>query len=67
MAKVSVDSSTCIGCGQCVAMFEDNFELNDETGTSQVKSQEGVVTEMSDICPVGAIKVVEETEESENE
>ena len=67
MAKVSVDSDTCIGCGQCVAMFEDNFEFDDETGTSKVKSQNGVVNEMADICPVGAIKVVEETEESENE
>ena len=68
MAKLSVDSETCIGCGQCVAMFEDNFEFDEETGTSKVKSEENAGMEMADICPVGAIKFVEEDETSnENE
>lgn len=68
MAKLSVDSETCIGCGQCVAMFEDNFEFDNETGTSKVKSEENAGMEMTEICPVGAIKFVEEDEPSnENE
>ena len=67
MAKLSVDTETCIGCGQCVAMFEDNFEFDDETGTSKVKSDENAGVEMVDICPVGAIKFVDADTSNENE
>ena len=67
MAKLEVDSNTCIRCGQCFAMFEENFKADDETGASTVISQENVVPEMVDICPVGAIKVIEEDENEENE
>ena len=66
MAKMSVDSETCIGCGQCVAMFGDNFDFN-EDGISTVKSQDNVVPDMVDICPVGAIKITEEDEKTTEE
>ena len=68
MAKLMVDPEICMGCGQCVAMFEDNFEFDDETGTSTVKSSDNAGPEMVDLCPVGAIKLLEEEEVSnENE
>ena len=66
MAKMTVDSETCIGCGQCVAMFGDNFDFN-EDGISTVKSQDNVVPDMVDICPVGAIKITEEDEKTTEE
>lgn len=63
MPKIIVDQETCIGCGACVAVASELFEL-DENGKAQTKkigelddeelkqAKEGV-----DTCPVQAIKV----------
>ncbi|MDD3481044.1 MAG: ferredoxin [Patescibacteria group bacterium] len=58
MAKVKVDKGLCIGCGTCVSMCEDCFELSDDM-KSQVK---GTCTadccnlkEVLEACPVAAI------------
>ncbi len=56
--KVSVDKEKCIGCGSCVALCEDNFELKD--GKAQAKKAVSDLPcnqDAADTCPVQAIKV----------
>jgi len=55
---VSVNKETCIGCGNCVAVCSDVFELKD--GKSQVKKGQGkskapCVKEAIDKCPSNSI------------
>ncbi len=57
--KVSVDGEKCIGCGACVSVCPDVFELGDD-GKSTVKEKETEMEcckEAKDICPVDAISV----------
>ncbi len=63
--KIQVDQDLCIGCGACVNLCPDIFEL-DDSGKSQVITDAncdscncdcGMIV---DSCPVGAIKVSEE-------
>ena len=59
MAKVSVDASTCVGCGLCEQLCPEVFQLNSE-GVAQVKGSECSqhnITDVADQCPVTAIKV----------
>ena len=59
MAKVSVDSSTCVGCGLCEQSCPEVFELQGD-GLAHIKSQSCVgcnLQEASDQCPVSAIKI----------
>ena len=64
MAKVSVDKDKCVGCGACVAVAPEVFELG-EDGKSSVKSEnvDGELLEKAKeakkTCPVGAIQVEE--------
>ncbi len=57
--KVKVNDS-CIGCGACMSIADDVFEMNDE-GLSSVKVSEvpeGSVDSVKDAmesCPTGAI------------
>ena len=70
MEKIKVND-TCIGCGLCVSQCEKYFEFNDE-GMSHAKDIElkeedkKEVLNIIESCPVGAIVVVEETENTEN-
>lgn len=59
--KVKVNKEACIGCGACIAICEDVFEMNEE-GISTVK-QEEVPSDLEDqvkdaieSCPTGAIE-----------
>lgn len=58
--KVKVNQESCIGCGACLAIAEDLFEMN-EDGLSQAKvetvpaDKEAVATEAMESCPTGAI------------
>lgn len=62
--KVSVDKNTCIGCGLCVSLANEVFELG-EDGKSQVKENADFEKNKEEIenakksCPVQAI-IVEE-------
>lgn len=59
MAKVTVDTSTCVGCGLCEQACPDVFEVQGD-GIAHVKSQVSAVCNVKDAaeqCPVGAIKV----------
>lgn len=54
-----VDEDKCIGCGACVAMCPEVFEMNSE-GKSIVKKCEGVSEDSIKLavnsCPVQAIE-----------
>ncbi|MCX7779102.1 MAG: ferredoxin [Patescibacteria group bacterium] len=58
--KVKVDKNCCLGCGSCVAICPENFEL-DEEGKSQVKNEEiedlGCSQQAADACPANCIKI----------
>ena len=61
--KVRVNQDSCIGCGACVAVAEDLFEIQD-SGLSHEKKQEvpvekeETVQEAMNVCPTGAIEEV---------
>jgi len=60
MKKVVVDKEKCIGCGLCVSLCPEVFELG-EDGKSQVKNSQGTcnLEEVVESCPVEAITVEE--------
>lgn len=51
--KIRVDQSACIGCNTCVAVYPDDFTLND-AGLADVVTGEAD-EEALGVCPVGAI------------
>ena len=59
MPKVSVDVSTCVGCGLCEQSCPEVFEVQGD-GMAHVKVHACPLhnlQEVSDSCPVNAIKV----------
>ena len=63
MKKVKIDESTCIGCGTCVALCPEVFELG-EDGKAKVKLQnsktpklQAEIDEAIEACPVKAISL----------
>ena len=59
MAKVTVDVSTCVGCGLCEQSCPEVFQVQDD-GIVHVKAQSCSIhnlQEVADTCPVNAIKV----------
>jgi len=59
MAKVTIDASTCVGCGLCVNACPDVFELG-EDNIARVKDFENSNCDFHDIasqCPVNCIAV----------
>jgi|AntAceMinimDraft_17_1070374.scaffolds.fasta_scaffold909975_1 ferredoxin len=49
-----VNQKKCIGCGGCVAMYPETFELKD--GKARIKDNSKFKKEMKSICPVEAIE-----------
>jgi ferredoxin len=59
MAKVTVDASTCVGCGLCAQSCADCFEMKDD-GLAHVKANTCSSCNLKDVadqCPVSAITV----------
>lgn len=61
MAKAKVNES-CIGCGACVGVASEVFDLNDDglavcTVEGDLGDLEGSAKEAADCCPVSAIEV----------
>ncbi len=59
MAKVTVDTATCVGCGLCEQACPDVFKIESD-GIAHVKSDacgSCSVKDVADQCPVSAIKV----------
>ena len=61
--RITVDKNKCIGCGTCVALAPEIFELGPDN-KSRVKNPEGADPQTAklaaDSCPVEAIKIEEE-------
>ena len=62
MKKPVVDWDLCIGCGSCVELCPEVFELKDDK--AYVKASDKCDTcnckEAMEICPVEAITIIEE-------
>lgn len=59
MAKVSVDTSTCVGCGLCEQTCPEVFEVQGD-GLAHVKMpfcSSHNLQEVAQQCPVNSIKV----------
>lgn len=58
--KIKVDKECCIGCGSCVAICPEVFELDDE-GKSRAKVDEleepGCAQQAAEACPASCINV----------
>lgn len=61
--KVKIDKEKCIGCGTCVALAKDTFEMNSEN-KAEVKKDEHdedeTVFQAAQSCPVAAVEVEDE-------
>jgi len=60
MAKVTVDASTCVGCGLCEQPCPADFEVQGD-GVAHVKAQTCAtcnLQEVADSCPVSSIKII---------
>ena len=58
--KITVNQELCVGCGVCVSLCPDVFELQDDgkakvVNTDNYKNCDCEESESS--CPVGAIKI----------
>ena len=58
---VKVNSEKCIGCGSCVSVCDEVFEIDSETHKARVKagqenSERDCVQQAKDFCPVQAIE-----------
>lgn len=59
MAKVTVDASTCVGCGLCEQNCPEVFQIKDD-GIAHVKAQVCAthnLKDVADMCPVNAIQI----------
>ncbi|MCK5040225.1 MAG: ferredoxin [Candidatus Aenigmarchaeota archaeon] len=60
--KIEHDIDACIGCGACISMCPDNWEMSNE-GKAIPKKAEldeiGCNEEAKDSCPVDCIKIEE--------
>ncbi|OYT35468.1 MAG: ferredoxin [Candidatus Aenigmarchaeota archaeon ex4484_52] len=60
--KIAHDKDLCIGCGACVSMCPDNWEIDDE-GKAKIINDEveniGCNKDAKDSCPVDCIKIKE--------
>ena len=65
MKKIIVNEN-CIGCGMCIAIDNEHFDFQD--GLSHAISNENLDSEALknaiDSCPVGAIKIEDDSEEN---
>jgi len=62
--KVKIDKDKCLGCGTCVAIAPEVFEI-DESGKSKVKEgvdlekNKDLIIQAKDSCPTQAIEIEE--------
>lgn len=59
--KIKIDEEKCIGCGSCVAVCPDCFEMTDDNKArlkDEITNTE-CVQEAVDVCPVQVIEIEE--------
>jgi len=59
MAKVSVDVSTCVGCGLCEQSCPEVFQVGGD-GIAHIKAQSCALHNLQEVaeqCPVNSIKI----------
>jgi ferredoxin len=59
MAKITIDTATCVGCGLCEQSCPEVFEVQGD-GLAHVKAQGGAscnLQEIAEQCPVNSIKI----------
>lgn len=58
--KIKIDEEKCIGCGSCVAVCADCFEM-DDNNKARLKDNCDMkcIQEAIDICPVQVIEIEE--------
>jgi len=56
-ACAQVNADRCIGCGKCVRVAPEAFEINPETGKAEIRdgAPQDAVERGAQACPVGAI------------
>jgi ferredoxin len=59
--KVKVDEKTCVGCGECVDMCPEVFEMDDDVAVTKIEDVPADLhdscREAAEACPVEAIIV----------
>jgi len=56
MYKVKVNNEKCIGCGACVAICPEVFELKQsKANVKKAKTEKECAKQAADSCPVNAI------------
>jgi ferredoxin len=59
--KIVVDKETCIGCGTCVSIAPDYFDLGSDGKSFVIKEynekDKDQIEEAKNNCPVGAIEI----------
>jgi ferredoxin len=61
--KIKQDHEGCIGCGACVSVCPDNWEMGDDGKSNPVETtldSVGCNQEAADVCPVNVIDIVEQ-------
>ncbi len=55
--KPYVDASKCIGCGKCVRVAPEAFEIDKKTGKAKIKvgASKAAVARGAKVCPVDAV------------
>jgi ferredoxin len=57
--KVRVDEEVCVGCGNCVEICPDIFEMPEDIAVAKIKEVPGDLQDMcreaAESCPVEAI------------
>ena len=63
IGKIQINRDLCIGCGSCVALCPEVFDLDSE-GKEVIKNPQGAplknILEVAQACPVSAISVKKE-------
>jgi ferredoxin len=60
--RIVQDREVCIGCGACVSVCPDNWEMKDDGKAGPIKTEIeeiGCNQDAADVCPVQCIKIEE--------